>query len=833
MKFAHPWFLLVSFGPIVWCIYSLLRSSRPLSAALKALSMAAILVALAEPSLTLPETKAAKVILIDTSASVSSQELARACSMAQRAEDKKGRNWAKIIPFDSMPRRLTPGELTNGLHLERAGSANATNMEAAFSASMAAFPNGYLPGLLLISDGNENEGSTLRAVAQLRRLQIPVDTIPLGSHSNSGLHLEGISMPHRAFSSELIPIDLTLKASAAGAATIDLSAEGKMLGHQVVRLESGTNVVRVDARIKSLGVVALSGIIRSAQLGESTFQQAIELRRAQALYLSEDPAGTDANLLAALGQTNVEIERDAGQLDRDLYGFQLLILNNLDLATVSPARKTKIENYVKNGGGLLLIGGEKQVYKENKQMDALDRALPAKLAPPEAPKGTCVALIIDKSSSMEGRKIELARLSAIGVVDHLHPNDTIGVLIFDNSFQWAVPMRRAEDKSLIKRLISGITPDGGTQIAPALAEAYRRVIPSAANFKHIVLLTDGISEEGDSLELAKEAAQHAVTISTVGLGQDVNRSYLEKVAATSGGRSYFLNEPVGLEQILLKDVETYSGTTAVERALTPIIASKADVLEGTGMENAPPLRGYARYKAKDGAQALLQMNSIRKDPLFVRWQYGLGRAAVFASDAKSRWAEAWINWPGFDKFWTNVTRDLLMRTSPSEATVNFDEANGDLVVHYRVSSQVTEPATIPQIFALGPNGFRMPVNVRKTADGMYEGRVRIGSQTGLFRVRPVDESVAFPEAGFYRQEPEFEETGANDNLLRMISSFTNGRFNPRISEIFNSNGRSNPVQWQLWPAFLALAIGLTIAELIARKWSGLSTHFTWIRLRGA
>ena len=100
-------------------------------------------------------------------------------------------------------------------------------------------------------------------------------------------------------------------------------------------------------------------------------------------------------------------------------------------------------------------------------------------------------------------------------------------------------MRRAEDKSLIKRLISGITPDGGTQIAPALAEAYRRVLPSTANFKHIVLLTDGISEEGDSIDLAKEAAQHAVTISTVGLGQDVNRSYLEKVAATSGGRSYF------------------------------------------------------------------------------------------------------------------------------------------------------------------------------------------------------------------------------------------------------------------------------------------------------
>ncbi len=228
------------------------------------------------------------------------------------------------------------------------------------------------------------------------------------------------------------------------------------------------------------------------------------------------------------------------ELDRDLAAYQLVVLNNLDLGRISISRKEALARYVENGGGLLLIGGERQVYKEDKQMDALDRALPAKLAPPDTPKGTAVVLIIDKSSSMEGRKIELARISAIGVVEHLHPVDTIGVLIFDNSYQWAVPMRRAEDKELIKRLISGITPDGGTQIAPALAEAYRRVLPTNANFKHIVLMTDGISEEGDSIDLAKEAAQHDVTISTVGLGQDVNRTYLERVAATSGGRSYFL-----------------------------------------------------------------------------------------------------------------------------------------------------------------------------------------------------------------------------------------------------------------------------------------------------
>ena len=232
-----------------------------------------------------------------------------------------------------------------------------------------------------------------------------------------------------------------------------------------------------------------------------------------------------------------------------------------------PARKADIEAYVKQGGGLLVIGGERNIYVEEKDVeDALDRTLPAKLAPPRSPEGTCVVLIVDKSSSMEGRKMELARLAAIGVIENLRPIDLVGVLIFDNSFQWAVPIRKAEDRALIKRLVAGITPDGGTQIAPALAEAYRKTVAAKATYKHIVLLTDGISEEGDSMTLAREAAQQSVTISTVGLGQDVNRAYLEKVASLAKGKSYFLNDPSGLEQILIRDVMEHTGTTAVEKA---------------------------------------------------------------------------------------------------------------------------------------------------------------------------------------------------------------------------------------------------------------------------
>lgn len=783
---------------------------------LKACGIAAILLALIEPHWTLPTSKTAVVFLADTSKSITADDLARTSTFASDLESRRGANWLSIVPFSNRVRPLTEQETAHGIHL-LPSNGDTTNFETAISDALSTLPSGYLPRIVLASDGNDNQGSAARAIAGLQQLHVPVDTIPLTGRSTNGLHLTSVSIPKTGFAGEQIPIDLHLEAPAAGQATVRLSAGDKPLGTSTVTLRAGENDIRVHARIKTTGATSITGDINNA-----AFEQAITLTRAKVLLVSGDSPESDSNLMKALSEAGFDVTRasSAGSLDENK--LQLLVLNNLDLNEISDPEKRRIAEYVRSGGGLMLIGGEHQVYKEDKKLDSLDEALPAKLAPPKKPEGVCVALIIDKSSSMEGRKIELARLSAIGVVEHLRPIDTIGVLIFDNSFQWAVPMRKAEDKTLIKRLIVGIVPDGGTQIAPALTEAYRRVSYSTSTYKHIVLMTDGISEEGDSLELARQAADHQVTISTVGLGQDVNRAYLEKVASVSGGKSYFLNEPQGLEQILLKDVEDYSGTTAVEKSLTPIVDSKAEVLEGLNIESAPALRGYTRFIAKPDAEKILSIDPQKKDPLYVRWQFGLGRAAVFTSDAKSRWAQSWVSWPGYDKFWINVSRDLLPHVNKTDAEVNFDSSNGDLIVTYHLSSAADR---VPDIFALGPDNFQRPIELSKISDKEYRGRVHIGESAGLFRIRPLADSPSFPETGFYRQNQELNDYGTNEALLRQISNMTGGRFNPNPREIFDSNGRTLSRDWQLWPLFLALAIALTIAELVIRKWSGLVSRF--------
>src|SRR5579871_3712382 len=806
MTFEHSWVLIFLLAPLAWMFFEWTRTRRTLALALKTVAFVAIILALAEPKYTLPETKMAVAVLVDTSASVSPQDLTRASQLASTLERARGRHWVRVLPFARSVRNLAPAEQGRGWQLQyTSGEAGrATDLEAAISEAVTSLPSGLVPRLVLISDGNENAGSITRAAWQAQRLGIPIDTFALEGRTRPNLRLESVSLPTLAFTGEQFPVDLNLSSPKAVNGTVEISAEGKLLGSNRIALEQGSNQIRVHATLATPGALNLSGLIRADDLGEIRFDRAVTLRRPKVLFITQDPEGTEKHLLDTLSAARFDVDRTGDPTQGALSDYQLVVFNNLDLEALSAARKDEIEKFVKQGGGLLVIAGERNTYKESKKVeDALDRAMHAKLAPPRSPEGTAVILIIDKSSSMEGKKIELARLAAIGVVENLRPIDQVGVLIFDNSFQWAVPVRKAEDKALIKRLISGIVPDGGTQIAPALAEAYRKVLPSKATFKHIVLLTDGISEEGDSLDLSKEALVQHVTISTVGLGQDVNRAYLEKVASSAGGKSYFLNEPSGLEQILLKDVMEHTGSTAVEKTLRPVVAKNVEILEGVGIDSAPALKGYVRFIPKPSADTILKIDE--KEPLLVRWQYGLGRSVVFGSDAKSRWAADWVTWKGFDKFWTNVFRDLLPHAEAGEAQAEFDSASGDLLVNYRLGKDVEEPKTLPAIFVFGPNGFQRPLPLTKLAGKSYRGSLPIGQRQGLFRIRPLEESHAFPEVGFYRQEQELEDYGSNQFLLKSISDFTGGRFNPSPNQVFDTAGRSEAATIRLWPGLLALA----------------------------
>ncbi len=808
-----------------WALFRL-RPDGWLSPALKAAAIVAALAALAEPGLPVNETKMAVSVLADTSASISPQGLRRASEILSSLERARGRHLLRVMPFARSVRLPAPEEAASGWKLRAAAgeAGRATHIEAALREAISSSPPGLVPRIALITDGRENSGWALRAAWQARELGIPVDTFLVAGRPAPRLRLESARLPSVAFTGERFPVTLSVESPGEAEAELEILAEGKTIGKASVRLQQGTNQLSVRASVSTPGAIDLQLRLLAGALGEAGLEQAVSVRRPRVLYLTQDPPGAERNLLATLSAAQFDVTVTGALPTAGLDGFQILVLNNFDFEALPLALKQRLERFVEQGGGLLVIGGERNVYVERKQpeSDPLHRALPATISPPRSPEGSAVILIVDKSSSMEGRKMELARLAAIGVVENLKPVDQIGILIFDNTHQWAVPLRRAEDKTMIKRLIAGIVADGGTQIAPALAEAYKRMLPAQGVYKHIVLLTDGISEEGDSMAISRDAALNNITISTVGLGQDVNRGFLERIAVAALGKAYFLTDPSGLEQILIKDVMEHTGSTTVERPFRPRLLRQAEILSGLAPESFPELRGYVRFSAKPAAETLLAIPSQppsagSADPLLVRWQYGLGRAAVFASDAKPRWAAQWIPWNGFDRFWSNVFRDLLPQAQPGQASLSHDPARGVLLAEYRQSTAVPLPEEAPALYAFGPDGFRRAVRAEKLASGLFQAVIPVGGRRGLFRVRPLEESRAFPEVGLYLPEQELADYGENPPLLQQISSYTGGRFQPQPREMFDPAGRSLQTRLRLWPGLLVLALLLNYTEVLLRR----------------
>ena len=133
------------------------------------------------------------------------------------------------------------------------------------------------------------------------------------------------------------------------------------------RLNAGVNPIRMQANIETPGALDLSIAVRTNGAGELHVDQAVMLRRPKALYVSVDPPNIDNALPGALTAAQFEVTRTDGIENTNFADYQLIVLNNWDLEKIAAPRKADLEKYVKQGGGLLVVGGERNVYDLKKK----------------------------------------------------------------------------------------------------------------------------------------------------------------------------------------------------------------------------------------------------------------------------------------------------------------------------------------------------------------------------------------------------------------------------------------------------------------------------------
>src|SRR5262249_3602838 len=233
----------------------------------------------------------------------------------------------------------------------------------------------------------------------------------------------------------------------------------------------------------------------------------------------------------------------------------------------------------------------------------------------------------------------------------------IGVHVFDQIAQPVVRLQRAANRTRILTQIASIQAGGGTNILPALRLAYEELDPIAAKVKHVILLTDGQASYDGIAALVDEMVEHRITVSAVGVGGEADKTLLTMIAERGGGRFYHTMDASNVPKIFTKETTQVARSALVEEAMGVRVVKPVELLDGVGIESAPPLRGYVSTKEKPMSEEILATD--RGEPLLARWRVGLGQAVAFTSDVKNRWAADWLRWPGYQKFWAQLVRSTM------------------------------------------------------------------------------------------------------------------------------------------------------------------------------
>jgi uncharacterized protein YegL len=426
-------------------------------------------------------------------------------------------------------------------------------------------------------------------------------------------------------------------------------------------------------------------------------------------------------------------------------------------------------------------------------------------------------VVLDKSGSMGGQKIEMTKEAAKAPLALLKDTDSFGVVAFDYNFYWPVKFQAASNRSAITQAISTIIAGGETNIYPALREAYIQLAGSTSQVKHVILLSDGRSLPDDFEGLTKKMADAKITVSSVAVGNGADRELLSQIANWGHGRTYYLEDPTAVPQIFTEETELATGKTLREESFKPVVKKNVEAFKGIDFEAAPPLLGYVATKSKDTSEVLLE--SKRKDPILARWQYGLGKTVAFLSDLKDRWAVDWLRWNGYPKFWSQLVRETMRRRGDNEfdfrVVKDGDEAKLSINAIQKDGQFRNKLET--QVRVIGPDQSVSEVRIHQVGPGAYEAKYPL-TQKGSYLFRTVGaDSGGASRVLAYSYPDEYHFYPPNTELLRSISNETKGRFQPRAEDIFNPNEETATLPTPLWPYLAALALLLYLTDVLLRR----------------
>ncbi len=767
------------------------------------------------------------VYMLDVSKSVSPQAISEAIDWIEETDAAGGPDHSRFIPFAANSLvfeeldELRTVQVTN-IPTEGAIDQSATDLEGALTQASRSFAPNHLKRLVLISDGNENVGAVKDSILRMNQENVEVFTRPIAARTGSDAWVEDVMAPATVTEEELFPLEVLIQSQVATTGEVEVRFGTDDPETREVELAPGINRIAFEIRPTDTGPTMIEAEVR---IGGDRFPDNNVFRQSvlvdgppRILYIEGRSESADylRNVLEGEGiEVRLATPGEVPLLLEELDTYAAIILSDVRADTMTPVEMEALAVYVRElGGGFLMIGGESVYGEEGYSETAVEEILPVKFDL-ERPS-VALIIVLDKSGSMGGEKLELAKEASKAAVDVLQDDHMIGIVAFDYDHYWPVDLREADDREEINRRISRIIAGGETNIYPALEEAYAALIDVEAEVKHIILLSDGRSLPEDFESLVLGMDEETITVSTVAVGNGADRELLANISTWGGGRTYFMEDANRVPQVFTDEAELATQGTLREEPFQAVVLKEVEAFKGIDFSTSPPLLGYVSTLGKETAEILLE-SDVEK-PILARWQYGLGKTVAFTSDVKDRWAAEWLDWDGYSKLWPQLVRETMRRKDDGQLDLKIDKV-GELA---RISITALEEdgsfreQLTSQLSVVDPQQNVSIVNLRHSGPGSYEGEFPV-DQRGPYLFRMTGDETGASRILPYSYPEEYHFYPPDTDLLRELSAVTNGTFSADASDIFRSSAENIVRPTPLWPYMAVVALLLYLGDIFLRR----------------